>query len=290
MTRYTRGATITATVVVAAVLLAGCVPTRDLRTVDNAPSIQDLGEVHALAVDPQSGRLYVAAHEGIWVAERSQSEWQPPERIADQDLIALAVGDDGTMMATADSDAESALLTSEDGGATWAPIDGELIDADLLRIGDGRVYAYDDADRALMSSDDGGRSWELRNTVDLRDFAVDRGDADRVWLLGGDGLQQSTDGGANISRVRDTPQLARIAWAGEESHEALVALAANRGRIWTRDGDDSAWRAKGRISRSATALAHYGGAEPYTAVVDERGVVVSEDFGYSWTALVPAPD
>jgi hypothetical protein len=273
---------------VAAVVMTGCVPTRELRTVSDAPALEELGEVHAISADPANGRLYVAAHEGIWVAERPDSDWQALDRVGDVDAVAVIIADDGTLFASAHSEEEGALLSSDDGGAAWKAVDGEPIVADLLRSSGATLAAHDGRNQSLRVSRDEGLTWEPRTTTAVRDLAVDLTDGDRMWILGGDGLEQSTNGGRDFSPVRNTPQLARIASAGGDGK--LVALAQDRGRIWTWDGDDSAWRAKGRYSGTATALAYSDGDAPYTAVVDDRGVLVTDDFGYSWTALTAAPN
>jgi len=158
--------------------------------------------------------------------------WEPLSRVGESDFHALAatedtvIGFDGVLRATDDGrewydlapelnviglavseDAETVLATtpdglrrSEDGGRSFAEVDGAppLVLVDWVR-GSDIVYGID-AGGAVHRSEDTGRSWEASGTAGGQPEAI-HADADQVVVAANGTLLVSSDGGQTFETV-----------------------------------------------------------------------------------------
>lgn len=269
-------------------LLSGCVPTSSIvHVVDAAPEPIELGVIHALEADPLDGSLYIAAHTGLWRAGYSDGGvMEAPQPISTgTDLTSIAALPDGTLVGAPEELDGSTVLGSTDGGATWRTISAEGFIPSLLDVSGERLIGYDAENDTLRSSDDLGITWTELGSIRLRDLTIASSDSSRMWVLGEANLSVSSDGGASFAKVANTPALAWIAAGGTADHPSELIALSTKNRVWLRESDDEAWRAQGRYVGSATAMAYFTGDAPYLAIVDERGLMMSSDLGYRWTAL-----
>ena len=281
-----------AATVTALVLLSGCTATRDLRTLPDAVPRSDIGQIHALAPSSSDDTLYIAAHTGVWSTSFDGQDWQTPTRLpVNQDLSALAVFGDGSLIGARHDTSEASTVMSNDEGSSWneVPLPAGA-NIERLAAGDTAVFAYDGANTALMRSSDTGQTWTELASTGVEGLAAYQGSDDLVWAIGGDGLVASRDGGVTFDDIPDTPQSKLVTSAGDDSHPAAVATAGGDRRIWTHAGTDEPWRAQGRYVGTATAISYVSGRTPFLALVDDRGLLVSDDYGYGWTALTTNGD
>lgn len=276
-----------ATAVASALALGGCMPTTGVRTADDAADARAIGEIHALEFDPTDGGLLIAAHSGLWRAEFDADGLGAPQPInARIDLATIAAFPDGTLVGVTDDTGPGATTElSADSGGTWEPVESDEFAPTMLDAAGARLVGYSGEDDSIRTSDDTGKTWAEQSRADIRDLAVAAGDPSRIWVLGEENLADSSDGGGRFEKVRDTPGLSRIVAGGDADHPVeLVAFGADR-RVWTREGDDEAWRAKGQYVGDVSAVAYSAADAAYLAIVDDRGLLVSTDLGYRWTAL-----
>lgn len=97
------------------------------------------------------------------------------------------------------------VLRSTDGGATWSEL--PLPNPDLFAVAPGNsqvLYAWQDRPGTLQRSQDGGRTWQVVNNQrpnppwTYRRLVVDATDPDTIYLVSGDRLLRSRDGGRTL--------------------------------------------------------------------------------------------
>lgn len=229
----------------------------------------DVSHVHAIAVDPEDpARLYVATHEGLgaWTEDGLV-------RVSETsgDFMGFAVGPDGVLYGSGhpgrgeDAPFALGLISSTDGGRTWAPVSlsGEADFHALTADADG-VIGYDATNGLLRASSD-GQDWVDREAATgFLDLAADPA-SERVLGTTGEGvLVASDDGGVTFEPVPDAPDLLLVeafadgsllgvapdgvllvgsvdgTWepAGASAGEGLQALAVGPDdTVWLLDGD-----------------------------------------------------
>lgn len=138
----------------------------------------EVGHVHGLGVDPESGDVYAASHFGVFrlrddgSASRVANRWQ--------DTMAFTVVGPGHFLGSGHPDvgenlpAHLGLIESRDGARTWQALSlqGEA-DFHALQVvdDDGHLVGYDSLSRRLLQTFD-GRSWDTVDTVDVVDLAA----------------------------------------------------------------------------------------------------------------------
>jgi hypothetical protein len=293
-----------AVVVLAA--LAACAPAMQTPAAQVTP--EAFGHVHALDVDPATGRTYAATHHGVWLVPTAGlpdsypgagSGPDGPTRIDGpaRDTMAFTVARPGALLASGHPDpAEDfdlalpnlGLVASTDGAETWVPVslrgDVDFHDLEAVELPDGelRVYGHDSADAGVLVSDDAGGTWREAGRVEARDLAADPSDPDRVYATTAEGLMLSEDGGMTFRPVEAAPPLylVTVTGAGE-----LIGIDVE-GTVQRFDG--TSWSAHGVVEGTPDAFAWVEGTSPWLLVADERGVVASDDLGVTVTTLVPA--
>lgn len=242
----------------------------------------EIAHVHGLGVDPASGALYVATHDGLFRAAGGSQRLQP---VGDErpDVMGFSVVGPRRFIGSGHPDPgaqgppDLGLIESRDGGVRWRTVSlaGEA-DFHVLRASGRRVYGFDGATGDLMVSGDGGRAWTRRTPpAPMFDLAISPADARSVVASTEQGLFASTDAGRSWDLLR-ADMAGLLAWA-------------SRDRLFLIDGG-------GRALRSSDGGRHFGpvgsiGGQPsafagdaaalYAALADGT-VVRSADGGATW--------
>ncbi|SCG40170.1 F510_1955 family glycosylhydrolase [Micromonospora coxensis] len=264
-----------AAVVAATVLLSGADPGDDRQA-----RAGDFGHVHALAVDPGTGRVHLATHHGLYRVDGARSAVRVSAHTSD--LMGFAVTGPGRFVASGhpgegdDGPGNLGLVESTDAGGTWTAtsLSGRA-DFHGLRAAHGALYGYNSTDGAFMVSTD-RRTWEHRSLTAIGAFDVDPADPDEVLAVGRNGLQRSTDGGRGWHPLAPAPPLVVLTWpAGQDLYGADA-----EGVVWHSGDAGTTWQRRGRAGAAARAMTGHG-ASLYLATADDR-VLVSDDGGASW--------
>ena len=211
--------------------------------------------VHAVSMDPGTGDVLVATHEGLYVYGHGE-----PRRVGPNiDLMGFTVAGSKHYLASGhpgpgvDMPQPVGLIESRDGGQTWTVLSrGGTSDFHALAAGGSNVVGFDGALR--ISAD--GRSWKDGElTSQPRSLAVSP-DGRRVLATTADGLMSSTDGGKRWSTVKDAPLLLLVDWAEGES----VAGLGTDGRVHVSHNGGESWRSTSVTAANAQAMTADGEA------------------------------
>lgn len=233
--------------------------------------------VHGLAVDPESGQVLLATHEGLFDVTD-----QPGTRIGDvNDLMGFSpTQDPGVFYASGHPGPGSkmpnpmGLIRSSDGGQTWEQLSrqGES-DFHALTTTKTGILGYDGTLRATTD----GKTW---TPVDV-DFApavlAGHPNSDTVLATTTGGLQRSTDAGKTWSLTTDTPLIQFAAFASPAEAfgvepDGTVHLSLDGGATWAQAG-----KIDGTVQAIAAAKGPDGKPGIWAATTEE--IVVSSDGG-----------
>lgn len=227
--------------------------------------------VHAIARDPGSGNVVVAAHDGLYVYDGAT-----PERVGPViDLMGFTVAGPGHYYASGhpgtatDLPQPVGLIESRDGGTTWTVLSrGGQSDFHALTTTGQSVIGFDGA---LRSTPD-GRTWTDGNLdAEPRTLAGSR-KGSTVLATTEDGLMRSTDGGANWQRMDQAPWLLMAAFGDGDT----VAALTPDGQVHTSADAGQTWRATELLAPEAQALHASGeGNELEVLVADGRTILAS---------------
>ena len=223
--------------------------------------------VHAVSMDPGTGDVLVASHEGLYVYGEGESRRVGPNI----DLMGFTVAGTKHYFASGhpgpgvDLPQPVGLIESRDGGQSWTVLSrGGSSDFHALAAREGEVVGFDGALR--ISSD--GRRWKAGNlTSPPRALAVSP-DGHRVLATTADGLMRSTDGGTRWSAVKGAPLLLLVDWADGNS----VAGVGTDGTVQVSDDGGSTWRGTGLVANNVQALGATGsgtGLSVFAATSDQ---------------------
>lgn len=288
-----------ATSVVASALLSGCSAT------SQAASFDSFGHVHAIEMDTQAGVLYVASHYGVWEVAVPDSVEGFPQRdsvesrqIADraQDTMGFTITPEGAMFASGHPDPAEypdfnppnlGLIRSADGAETWDHIslqeeaDFHALEAVALDDSNFRIYGYDSTAGILRISDDTGESWRTGADLDVFDLASTAGEPDVLYATTPSGLQRSEDAGVTFEPFHPESTLALI----EPLESGLVGVDS-AGKIWHQVGESLT--KGGSVNGQFDAFGAFeDGADVWLFISDESGIGASNDWGETWTTVVP---
>ncbi|MEU0490814.1 F510_1955 family glycosylhydrolase [Nocardiopsis sp. NPDC006139] len=239
-----------------------------------------VSHVHGVGVDPETGDILVASHEGLYVLPAPEGPGEAsvvPERIGPGiDLMGFSVAEPGRYVASGhphegvDMPNPVGLIESRDGGATWQTLSraGES-DFHALVANAERVVGFDGSLRATED----GSTWE---TLDdgIEPFSLSMADDGRtVVATTQSGLMRSTDGGAAFAPVEGAPPLALVDWVPET--EVIFGVAVDGGVHRSEDAGQT-WESTGLVEGEAQAL--HADAEQLVVVADYR-VTRSTDAG-----------
>lgn len=241
--------------------------------------------VHGLGVNPADGRVYAAAHNGLF--RLSADAPAVPAGAGVQDTMGFTVVGPNRFLASGHPAAPEpgeprhlGLMESVDAGASWQTLSlSGAADFHVLRFRHDTVYGYNSVSQQLMVSRD-RTVWQSRSTLDLRDFVVSPASSETLLATTQSGLQRSADGGRTWASA-DGPSLLLLDW---QDSGRLWAVATS-GDVLRSDDGGAAWTKAGRTPASATAFAAYEG-DLYVAT-HEQGILHSGDSGITWTPLHP---
>ncbi|MQA24367.1 MAG: hypothetical protein GEU94_02610 [Micromonosporaceae bacterium] len=232
--------------------------------------------IHGLGVNPADGKLYAAAHNGVFrVGSKGKAQ-----RVGDggQDTMGFTiVGEDhflgsGHSAAGTGGPANLGLIESTDGGKTWKTVSLEdQADFHALRFRHGNVYGYN-AGQLMVSGDK--RTWDTRGQVGLRDFAVSPSDPDTLVASGEQGLMRSSDGGRNWSERGAAVLL--LDWPADDQ---LWAVGVDGKVMRSADGGEK-WSDVGAVEGQAAAFAVHGDTLYFATAEGE--ILQSRDEGKTW--------
>ena len=224
------------------------------------------GTIWALAVDPQSSRVFAATdRSGVYTSNDGGESWVSASRGLPGPNPGLGLSAPRTEILQAAAGVvyafvRDALFKSTDGGASWTVtgLSGPLLALAIAPSAPSSLYAVL-AGPQLLRSDDAGATWRgvggldaLRLTL-ADSLAVDPGDPNRVYASTEDGrLLASSDGGYHWN-------VAATLAAGNFRHQLLVD-PANVGVLYL-EGGDKLLRSGDRgvhWQRIDAALAHDG--------------------------------
>lgn len=139
-----------------------------------------------------------------------------------------------------------------------------------------RIYANNFG--IVYRSDDGGRTWNDGVGVDARDMLADPDDSDTVYATTPEGLYVSRDAGATFELDETAPRMVLIA---TNSLGLLVGTSFDNTLVYQLPSGE--WATGGEYEGAAQALTVTPGDE--IALVDQRGVVTTRDFGTTWEEI-----
>lgn len=243
------------------------------------------GDLHSLATDPNSERVYVGGHEAVAVSTNGGRSWQQVASLENADAMGWAFTDDAVLVG-----GHPGLHVSEDGGRTFEQRNGGLPSTDLHAIGagpDGGVIYAASPQVGVFASTDGGRTWETRTDEVGRAFMgrilVDPEDPDHVVAPDMQaGAVESTDGGRTWEALGGVEGVMWVSWDPAKTDHLVVsgmggaAESTDGGRTWqTVDVPAGVSIVEISASTPTTLFAAAHG--------DDRVVVsVSEDGGRTW--------
>jgi hypothetical protein len=210
--------------------------------------------VRALAVDPADPKVVYAAGDGLWKSEDGARSWR---KITACNCTSIAVDPSASQRLLAVSSlvaqgfpisvSYAAILTSEDGGSTWAnqvvqaPARGVVFDpADPRR-------AFFLAANQVMRSTDGGRNWEgAANLAGPAALAFDPEDPGALLALAmGGWVLRSTDDGGSFQGISVNAEMAQLSVLAVGEGSVYIAGGAIGNSAWIRK-----YTAQGELSLS----------------------------------------
>ncbi|KNH16309.1 BNR/Asp-box repeat-containing protein [Arthrobacter sp. ZBG10] len=233
--------------------------------------------VHGLSVNPETDRVLLATHDGLFDVAKS-----PATKIGDtKDLMGFtAAADEGVFYASghpgpgSDLPNPMGLIRSVDGGKTWQQLSrqGES-DFHALAAGRSGIVAYDGS---LLTSPD-GKTWSAATAGFVPAVLAGNPETDTVLATTEDGLQRSTDGGKTWKLITTAPVIRFVAFAsGSEvvgiEPDGSVQYSSDAGSTWTQSG-----HIDGQI-QAITAVKRPD-AKPSIWAATTEGLVVSHDGG-----------
>jgi len=225
-------------------------------------SSNQAGRTHVARLSPDEDTLYVGSDRGgLWRGDLGGGGWTPlgDDTYGGVHWLEVVPGVDASdpeILLTATDG--GIVLRSTDGGLIWSEVEGlgsSWQNPRLTRMTDGSgtlllINRGDDGIHLLRSTD-AGAEWELLRTLDsVGDVWAPRDGGGTIWLAEGDEVSFSTDAGSTWTLAGYLPV------GGETVH--LVGSEA--------------------------------GAPTLYAVLDNRGLVRSDDAGESWVTLRPIGD
>ncbi|GER23684.1 hypothetical protein NCCP1664_21790 [Zafaria cholistanensis] len=205
--------------------------------------------VHGAYADPQTGRLLLASHNGLF-----EATGEHPVKIGPTiDLMGFAADEDGTFYASGHPGPgvglpnPVGLITSTDGGATWRPVSrqGESDFHALAVTGDGFVGF----DGELRISRD-GREWDsVRPAPEPHALAGGPGHG-VVLATTGEGVWRSEDGGSTWSAPSGGPVLLTAAFIDART----AAGVSPDGTVYVSEDAGKKWKSVGRVQGQPAAV------------------------------------
>ena len=218
--------------------------------------------VHAIARDPGSSKLLVAAHDGLYVYDGAT-----PKRVGPViDLMGFTVAGPGHYYASGhpgtatDLPQPVGLIESRDGGNTWTVLSrGGGSDFHALTTAGSTVVGFD----GVLRSTADGRTWREGNLdAQPRTLAGSR-NGSTVLATTPEGLMHSIDAGLSWRWTEQAPLLLMVAFGDGDT----VAGLTPDGQVHTSTDAGRTWRATELLAPDAQALHVSGEGEDLEIVV-----------------------
>ncbi|WP_064972479.1 F510_1955 family glycosylhydrolase [Modestobacter caceresii] len=267
-------------------VLTGCSSSGSDRAADAAVATATgqlpTSHVHGVGIDPGSGSVLVATHEGlVEVADGAVTPVGPTI-----DLMGFTVVGPDHYLASGHPGLHSelpnpvGLIETTDAGRTWSPLSRqEESDFHGLTVSDAGVLGFDGS---LLFSED-GRAWEpLPIPAEPHTLAASP-DGTQVLATTEQGLLRSTDAASSWSFVEGAPLLQVATWADERqavgaTPDGVVWVTADRGLTWDEVAE------LGSAPEAVTATSD--GEEVRVVVVTTAAVLESSDGGRTFETLL----
>jgi photosystem II stability/assembly factor-like uncharacterized protein len=241
---------------------------------------------HIHGLDVSGGRLYIATHDGLYVAQNGRPRLVGESR---QDLMGFSAVGGGRFVASGHPELQSdlpphlGLIESRDAGRSWRSVSllGEA-DFHALETAGDRVYGFDGLRQRLLVSSDGGKTWTRRSSpANVIDLAVHPMSTGRLIALTERGLAESRDAGRRWTPLASATA-GLLAWpAGNR----LFTVGVD-GRVFLSTDAGSRWRPVGDVGGAPVALV---ARDRRLFVAFASGTVSrSTDDGRTWAPVVRA--
>lgn len=273
------GALLGAIVVVGGGCGASTTPGAKSTALEALPNPPGVSHIHGLGVNPANGDVYAATHGGLFNIAQDGKATHIANRY--QDTMGFTIVGSDHFLASGHPDLREdlppllGLLESTDGAKTWTKksLLGKA-DFHTLRYAHDTVYGFNATDAAFMVSKD-KRTWETRSKTTLRDFVVSPTDPDVIIATTPNGLEQSSDGGRNWTKIQSPPQPVLLDW---EKADRLWLIDFD-GQLHVSTDGAQIWEARGKATERPDAFDAAGNA----MYVGAGGVIsVSKDEGRTW--------
>lgn len=214
--------------------------------------------VHGVGVDPESGEVLVATHEGLYTVpapDRLTREATVPGHVGPEiDLMGFTVRGPGHYLASGHPEGDTdmpdpvGLIETRDGGQSWEALSlaGES-DFHALTSTDDLVIGFDGV---LRTTEDGTRWTDLDPEVEAFALAV-ADDGETVLATTEQGPVRSTDGGGAFEPVESAPPLALVDWV--PGGDTVFGVAVDGG-VYRSDDAGSGWERTGALEGNPEAL------------------------------------
>ncbi|NVN00272.1 F510_1955 family glycosylhydrolase [Arthrobacter sp. SDTb3-6] len=266
-------------------LLTGCTSAGS-PTAEPSPNAAALSHVHGISVDPESSRILLATHDGLYDATED-----PAVKISDStiDLMGFtATAEPNVFYASGHPGPGSSLpnpvglIRSDDAGKTWEPVSraGES-DFHALTVSGHTIVAFDGQ---LRTSTD-GTNWSTSPATFTP--AVLAGSPASTVLLATteNGVQRSTDSGTTWQAVPQSPiiQFAAIAASTHKAPTKAIGVEPN-GTVHVSPDAGATWATAGTVEGRVQAITAVEGdtGELTIWVATATGVQVSTDDGVTF--------
>jgi photosystem II stability/assembly factor-like uncharacterized protein len=200
------------------------------------------------------------------------------------------------------ADFTSALLRTDDGGATWV----EEVSWPGVRLRDLSFATADSGwvvgdDKAVYRTTDAGQSWQPVSAVVTSDslYSVCARTGDDVWVVGDDDIAHTPDGGQTWSNTSyftyGSERLTSVAFRDADhgvigggyyqedtadDYRGIILTTADGGASWTSHYEDDP-------SAGTFTAAAYADDDHLCCVGESAALVHSSDGGATWAGLVP---
>ncbi|WP_312018804.1 F510_1955 family glycosylhydrolase, partial [Modestobacter marinus] len=263
---------------------AGCSSSGSDRAPDTVPASGQLptSHVHGVGIDPGSGSVLVATHEGlVQVADGAVTPVGPTI-----DLMGFAVVGPDHYLASGHPGLHSdlpnpvGLIETTDAGRTWSPLSRQAeSDFHGLTVSDAGVLGFDGS---LLSSGD-GRTWEPLSIPAEPHTLAASPDGTQVLATTEQGLLRSTDAASSWSLVEGAPLLQVVTWIDER--EAVGATPA--GAVWVTADRGMTWQEVAQLGSAPEAVtATSDGGEARVVVATTEALLESSDGGRTFETLL----
>ena len=239
--------------------------------------------VHGVAVNPGDGQVYLATHDGLFIA--TTQGWRARGPVID--LMGFSVAGSDHFYASGhpgpgtDLPNPVGLIESLDGGATWTPLSRQgQSDFHTLTTTPGGIAGYDGQ---LRVSPD-GTEWSTAEGLSGAAFSLAGGEDGVILATTERGLAISADDGSSWTMAAGAPVLLLVDWAAGET---VVGVAPD-GTVHVSGDSGRTWEPRGRVGGQPQALGATGaGAELRIVAVIEGSVTESRDAGVTFGELQP---